>query len=327
MASSVSLGPRALWLFGDTLRGELRAQRRVWQTMPRNSVAIVTGATPPSARVRYAMRFNASVPADPHRGFFSPADAAHWFWLVSPIALSADAMVLLGWEMRATTERGPFAFATVRSVALRVNCSAASPFAWSHSVHALPSANASTLVWGAAAAVHAQFLYVLGAQTLAGGQQRAVMARVAERDVARNAWHALEALCDDGQWRSPALAALSLRAVSPAVAPEATLTFVPPIARWVYFMVPFGSTTLHMLSSRNITGPYEQQPVFELPPPFNDFPRVFCYAAKVHTELSDLDNGRLFVTLMSNTQNIKDLEQMLDVYVPLPLHVNVSSAA
>lgn len=303
-AASIVLpsGGASVWLWGDTLLGNLTASGdRNIVGMPRNSLAILRGST-----LSFFARTNASNLHDAHVGFFSPPNATHWLWLVSGFALHGS-LFLLGLEV-APDPSGPpgFDFRTVGSVVVRVDNPDDDPLQWAYSVTTVPNTNASE-TWNAAAVVDQQRVYVLG-QTGSYGGSRLGWLSVA--DVLRN------------DWSNVTLVQTVLDAFGP---PETSLTFVPKLQRWIFFVVPFGSTQLQAVVSPSAhlddTAAWTVTTIWQIAKPWGDYPRVFCYAPKLHPELSNATS--LFLTLCSNTPQIGDLVSNPEIYVPLTLRIDL----
>ncbi len=73
-----------------------------------------------------------------------------------------------------------------------------------------------------------------------------------------------------------------------------------------------------------LTGPWsEWYPIYDVPAPYNNTKKVFCYALKRHAEFERASN-ELVLTYMSNTYDVNDLKTMLDVYVPQIVRVKIS---
>lgn len=302
-AASVPLpGGASVWLWGDTLLGSMSHGDRVIASMPRNSIAVQRGSA-----FEFFARTNASNLHDTHVGFFSPPNATNWLWLVTGFTLRGS-LFLLGLEVAPDPAGQPgFDFRTVGSVVVRVPNPDDDPLLWQHTVISIPNTNASE-TWNAAAVVDQQRVYVLG-QTGAYGGSRLGWLSVA--DVLRDDWANVTVVQDS-----------VLAAFGP---PETSLTFVPKLQRWIFFVVPFGSTQLQAVVSPSAqlddTAAWTTATIWQIPKPWGDYPRVFCYAPKAHPELSNATS--LFLTLCSNTPQIGDLVTNPEIYVPLTLRVSL----
>lgn len=306
VATSIVLSAnRTLWLFGDTLLGSLSPNRtRNIVTMPRNSIALLDRG---AHALQFYARFDAATPSNAHLGFFSPANQSHWFWLTAGFVLR-DSLFLLGVTCAPDPNGSSgFAFQFVDTVVLRVANPLDDPFRWNWTLAAVVPGTNATTNWNTAATVVGSRLFLLG--QAAGGATRLASLRVA--DVLRDDWSALALVSDS-----------VVDAFGP---PETTLTFLPAIRRWLFLSVVFGSSdlTLYLSPSAALDDrrPWTSRVIWHIPPPFAPYPAVFCYAPKVHVEFSNATT--LMVTLCCNTPQIQALTDNDELYVPLPLLIQV----
>jgi hypothetical protein len=129
-----------------------------------------------------------------------------------------------------------------------------------------------------------------------------------------------------------------VKVLSPSIS-ELSVTFHSYLNAWVtlnskcsrrttlfiiYFSVEFGGTKILVSIADQLTGPWsEWLPIYDVPAPYNETQKVFCYALKRHPEFERAAN-ELVLTFMSNTYTVDDLNTMLDVYVPQMVRVKIN---
>lgn len=140
-------------------------------------------------------------------------------------------------------------------------------------------------------------------------------------DFLANVWMPMEVWSENFSWQLLAGGAIP-QALTKSAISETTIHYVPGVG-FLFWGIDFLATQLKVYTSPVMTGPYNAQPVFDIPAPWNNTPSVFCYAPKLHLELSDIANRRLFLTFMSNAQNVADLTTDLQVYKPVGVWIDV----
>lgn len=130
-------------------------------------------------------------------------------------------------------------------------------------------------------------------------------------------WKALQYWSTNDAWRSSADSLATLTELGP---PETSFNYVDELQSWVFFGVDFLTTNLYMYASNSITGPYTKRLLYTIPPPYDKLPGTFCYAPKLHAELRASPDSRLF-TLVCNAQNITDLLDNTNIYVPIAMKI------
>jgi hypothetical protein len=305
-AASIALSSgKAVWLWGDTLVGSIsNASERLIVSMPRNSIAVA--ASPTAPQLDFYARINHSNVHDQHTGFFTPANQSNWLWLLTGFELQGE-LFLLGVEVTHASGLPGFDFAIVGSVVVRVSNPNDAPYTWQWTKTSIPNTGGSE-TWNSAASVDGQRIFVLG-QTGQFGATR--LGHLSASDVLRDDWSQITVV-------QGAL----LSSFGP---PETSLTFLPKLKRWALFVVPFGTNSLQVVLSPSArlddTAAWTVRTIWQIALPYGDYPKVFCYAPKAHPELSN--SSSVFLTLCSNTPKIDDLINATDLYVPVPIRINV----
>jgi hypothetical protein len=98
---------------------------------------------------------------------------------------------------------------------------------------------------------------------------------------------------------------------------ETTLTYHPALGAWVALRVnTFLGPNVTLLYAAEVTGPWAALDVYTIPPGMLAG-GVFCYAGKVHSELTPGASTReLILSFMCNTPTIAELLDRPDIYVP-----------
>ena len=83
-------------------------------------------------------------------------------------------------------------------------------------------------------------------------------------------------------------------------------------------VVVIHSVDIHIKHSKSLTGPWQDTPLFTIPPPWNNTTEMFCYATKAHPELAEGPNQIAF-SFICNTMG---LNPALKVRHPTPNHLS-----
>jgi len=357
VATSIRLADdRWVWIFGDTLLGEVRercADGRAYcdRDVSGASAGMIANSAGTMIRgrdgalwpvVKYWRTDPAGAPAPL---FAAPGDGFLW-----PLAGVRAGSVLLVTANRHTLASG---LAPVGNVLVRVRNPDAPPDAWLYDVHELDGFRDATdrapgLSWTTALVPHGEHLYVLGARDV-GPNARTVAARLDARAVADSGWRPrLEYLVVGRDGARPvwdtSLAPAQLHVVEglPGTS-EATVDAAPGIG-WYSFQIPPLHYELRLYTADDLLGPWRDRGVvYRLPdqwqatrgtcpdldrvreqanggpvPPECD-PRYAAYAAKAHPELVP---GGFAVSYNVNTWGggyeaaVHALETLHGFYVP-----------
>lgn len=178
---------RVLWLWGDTLLGNLyqdaHAQwRRNVTAMPRNSLAaqVVLPGGHIASPLYWSIRYNVSEAE--HSGVFAPRNQSRWYWPTSGAALDGHTLVLLAYDTYSTKphvryhahveeeaarplrRKRDLDFNFERSVLLvvRAELAASDPLSWRAHTLAMPHTG-PLLQWCTALVVETSHVYLFGA--------------------------------------------------------------------------------------------------------------------------------------------------------------------
>ena len=323
-----------LYLFGDTITGRFFANAtRAISQMPRNSVGLLLlNATTRRPRSALSHHWRVDPARAQHVGFFSPPEAgdeAQWYWPTAGVRVYNRSYVV-SMRMRAGGS-GEFAFAMAGYDVITLPDDPRleafdDPLQWPDP---LPTATVSAAindnftVGNAVTYVAADdSVYMLGSYKGARSPQwsAAFMTRIAAADFAAMAFDArLLYKLRNGSW-SPYYAAIGddLDLLFDFDVPsETTITWSAALQLW---LMPIANTFLYgdsvmLRTAPALDGPWSAAvPLFAYPPQLKGGP--FCYAGKVHEELSDPLAKEFVFTFNCNTNGLGPLDNQPDVYIP-----------
>jgi hypothetical protein len=312
-AYSVPLNQRAtLWLFGDTLVGQVRDGNRRDAKMINNSIAI----QPIGGAPQFYYRTNShGEPA----AVFTPADSAHsFFWPWDGVRTTRGLFLFL-MQVRHTDDKSVWGFQIFSASLAFVSNPDNPPALWKIQLTTEPWADFSkkpATACGWSVVKHQNFVYVYGTGSSAGG---ATLARAPE-----------DALDDfpqwrfysHGQWRTDPHDA---SAIFPDTPPEGTVRAVPALGGFAVVYSPdiFGDIVLRV--APDPAGPWSERRIVYHCPEMNQSKAFYCYAGKAHPELGG--PGELILTYAVNSNHFFDLFNDPGIYWPrflrlkLPLEI------
>jgi len=198
------------------------------------------------------------------------------------------------------------------------------PLQWpTPSISRLPFTSANVTLGNAVGLSTADgHVYILGG--FSGDARAAFMARIPMGALLVGEWGTLTAWTTRGEWESLE-SDPPLQQLFDFVPSESTLTYHPSLKLWVILRVnTFLGNNVTLLSATLPEGPYFSQDIYAIPPEqlAGD---AFCYAGKVHPELSDSAlAAELVFTYMCNTPSLSGLRDRADVYIPQLVRVTFS---
>jgi len=290
-----------LWLFGDSLVGEVRDGKRRNAKMINNSIALQPVGGPPQFFYRTNSR------GEPAAVFAPPDSTNSFFWPWDGIRTRRGLFVFL-MEVRHTGENSVWGFKVFSARLAFVPNPDDPPASWKITLKPEPLADFSkkpATAYGWSVARDRDFIYVYGSSARAGG---ATVARVPEESLDDfQQWRFYGA----GQWREDAGAATAIFSDAP---PEGTVRFVPALGRFaaVYSLDLSGDIVLR--ESDTPAGPWRGRRVIYHCPEAKPSRPLFCYAGKAHPELGG--PGELIVTYAVNSSNFSDLFNDPSLYWP-----------
>lgn len=274
--------------------------------------------------------------------------SSHWYWVVSGIINPLSGSLFLLAQDVVSSSSG-LGFAGIGTGVIYVPDPSLPVGDWDYSVSTMIRDSAGKLDFSDSVAIGRGDLggaagapsdnttvYFMGTNDYTSDRTTA-LARMSLSDLESKAWHNMEflvsgaglgeadgdaadddAVSENGHWvRGPLTNATksNLAAVMP-MAGEATLQWHPFMKRWFrIYVAGFGATSIDIWVARQITGPWSRAPLYDIPAPFDDTDKYFCYAAKSHPELTTNENEIVF-TYATNAKDVGDLTTNDEVYIP-----------
>ena len=313
-AYSVALGgERILWMFGDTLVGRVENGRRVDSRLIHNSAAIQTGRAPSAAGLAFIYR---RLPDGGPAAFLQPAEGVGWLWPYHGVRTAAGLFLFL---LQIEPAEGPagFGFRPVATWLGKVADPDAPLERWTLSQQKTPWGTEHRL-YGSSVLLGGDYVYIYGTvDDAAGGgmAKQMIAARAPAQKVGDfSAWR----FWANGEWTAEVERA---SAVCTNVASEFSVSYQPAVGRYVLVYTEGGlSANIVLRFSPRPEGPWgEPMKVYRCPEVGWD-PRVFCYAAKGHPELSAAAD-ELIVSYMANATDFALLASDPRLYRPRFLRV------
>jgi hypothetical protein len=278
-AYSTALGSeRILWLFGDTLVGEVRDGRRIIAGMVPNSIAIQTGNEPQAASIDF-------FPDGGSKPFLKPEGGPGWFWPYHAVR-TGEGLYFFLLQLERADISPPFGFSLLSTWLGYVHNPEDPPQRWILSQRKIPWANAQRQ-FGSFVLVNEGHCYIYGT--------------VAERVKGEKRWNMILARAPidrlgdftswlffrDGEWIADVDRA---ERICENVATEFSVSFQPLLNQYVLVYTEKGfsehSNSGVIRLSPSLHGPWTDPiPVYRCPESKRD-PRICCYAAKGHPEIA-----------------------------------------
>lgn len=298
---------RVLWLFGDSLIGEVTGGGRSGSVMVKNTLAIQSG-TGPNAPIEFIT--GATENGKP-TAFFTPADGEGWLWPLAAVRVDDRLVVFLAQLEKAGD--GPFGFKAIGQWLGVVDNPDESPDEWRVKQHKLPFAEFEsdhTRSWGSAVLLQQDDLYVYGnAERGKGlGRKQLLIARMSANQTEDfKSWRFRTA---DGWIEDPADAA-------PLADGLATEMSVTPLSEGGYALVytenGIGDRIVGRFSAAP-EGPWSDPILLYKCPEMKNDRGVFSYSAKAHAWAAGEDE--LLISYCVNTWEFSRLFQDETVYRP-----------
>lgn len=315
----------AVWLFGDTLVGRLQTGpngelMRNWTSMPRNSIGWLEKG---SNRIVHYWRPEG---ANETGGFFNSKleGRGNFLWpLVGSMGGDGSSMYVFASEVHNTNTGLHFEIVGTTLIvvdrALTTN-----PMEWNYRYVPLPWTNNNVSFTSSCTATADGYLYVMGSVAgLAGPFPAGVMMR-ASLALLTKCPSCFEFWSTSSSWISSFSSTSQLQVVCDNVPTETTLTFLKSVG-WFFLQIPYMDTRIYIRRAASIVGPFAApEVIYDIPAPFNDTTKFYCYAPKVHVEFDSGPNSFVF-TYICNSIKVDDLKTYTNVYVPTFLRTKINN--
>lgn len=320
-AASVDLGKgRSLWVFGDTILGNLRAGKREG-TMVRNSIAIVTTTDGKPGSSKHYWDLTDNLPGD----FFHPPSFSdpEWYWPGTGFTHDGKVYLLLS---RMAKGEGPdaFAFRTVGCTLFRIDNPGDAPTSWKMTQTTLGLGNDHFNI-NSASFVEGDFVYLMGyddGPNKVGMERRTFLSRLS-----------LGALdtADPGKkieyWSTGAKWSAEATALEPLFRPGPTETAImhdAPRSRYLALTIDPFKTDVLMTSAPKLTGPWSAPKAVYTIPELVGSETDHAYTTRLHPMLSTEDHA--VFTYVVNTKDFWGMFSNLDIYYPRFVTLPLESA-
>jgi len=293
-------GGVTLWLFGDTIIGQVRNGKRVNATMVNNSVALQSLG----GRPRFFYRTNSEGKPAP---VFQPTGSTNTFFWPSDGIRTDRGLFVFFMHVRHTAENSVWGFDVFGTALAFVPNPDAPPQDWK-----ITTCNVPFKSFGCAVLRDGDFIYVYGSDRSRGGT---LLARAPEK-----------ALDDFGQWRFYGGGKWSEREheaapIFPEAPSESSVRWLPGLRRFAAVYSPDIFGDIVMRTAETPAGPWIDRRVIYHCQESRRWRSSFCYAGKMHPELSA--PGELIVTYAVNSGNFSDLFDNAQLYWPRFLRLKI----
>ena len=314
---------RVLWLFGDTLIGNLtdNGKQRDWKYFIHNSVSIteVCGGKPPSPS-EVPFYWSKDSNNNPF-ALFNPPDVANgsYYWVTAGVSLSPTQLALTAYAV--TNVNG---FSILRTDLILVSNANEPPTSWVYTTHAVPFSSPSRyFAVSMAYAKDAENVIYIVSQHEPAASNYAAISRVHSSDLITanfSAWEHWSLLPGESTptWSLQSNESLEnvVHLFSPFVA-ESSLVYVASMKKWLMPLAfPLDSRHLYLRMANEPTGPWtDSMDVYDIPLPFSNTTLFDSYAAKLHPTLFTASTP-LVMTYNTNTWTLDDVSKYSYIYVP-----------
>ncbi|HWD20527.1 MAG TPA: DUF4185 domain-containing protein [Verrucomicrobiae bacterium] len=301
-AYSLTLRPdTTLWLFGDSIIGEVRAGQRVNATMIHNAVALQRRGQAPDF-------FHGTNAAGKAEALFQPADGAGYLWPLAGVR-ERWALQLFMSRVHATKPDSVWGFDVSGISLVTVTNPDDPPPQWKTRAVDLPFSDGASTVqrqFGWAALNYGDFTYIYGSVNRAGKRVATVIARAPLGKLGQlSTWRFLAV----DEWQPDFRRGTPICEEAP---PEGSVSWQPALKKFVMIYMNDLSPRINLRTAATPSGPWSApQTIYQCAETTSS---VFCYAGKAHPELSG--PRELVLTYADNSTNFSDLFKTDALYWP-----------
>jgi hypothetical protein len=316
---------RVLWLFGDTLIGRQEQGKRIFEAMPRNTVAIqYPGAVCPE-NIEWIFTGRQGIPSD----FLSlPKDEQNrWFWPGTGVCIDAE-LFLFGYRVTfAKSGCEALSFRVLDSWMMRVRDTSGHPREWQIEAQPFPSSLHKGL-FCSACLFEEPFLYLLGIYFKSGLKSfqdtSSVLARVHVEDLRKN-----ESLFHLEYWSEgrespdwtgdPDPPAVLYK---PGVT-ECSLFYDAPRGRYLATTYRPSKPDFYITTAPSLTGHWSPPALISREQDSRPVQSHLYYAMRMHPHLAST-RDEMILTYIVNTRSFADLLTSCDKYYPRFLRIDLN---
>ena len=304
---------RIIWLFGDTLVGKVEDGKRVQVRLISNSLAVQTSRDPGTASVDFVYR---TLPDDRPAAFVAPEDGRGWFWPYHAVR-TPDGLFLFLLQLERRDPPSEFGFRLTANWLGHVGNLDEAPDRWIISQSRIPWGNERRL-FGSYVMTRGAYCYIYGVVEegdAGSARKHMILARAPIANLGDfKTWRFFR----DGEWIPEVDRA---GRICEDVAGEFSVSFQPGLNRYILVYSEGGlSEGIVVRLSSTPYGPWTSpNRVYRCPEAQGD-PRLFCYAAKGHPEISMLPE-ELMITYMVNSWDFDLIRSDASLYRPRFLRI------
>ncbi|MFN9373361.1 MAG: DUF4185 domain-containing protein [Planctomycetaceae bacterium] len=307
-----------LWVFGDTLVGEVRGGRRWNVSMVNNSFARQRGFGN-DMQLELQLHRDARGQAS---SFVTPLGKPGYFWIWDGLVIDGR-LYLFTTRLTSPGTITAFDWKLLDQSVVVVENPLDPPAQWKHRQVDFPHGHfteTSEALWGLEVVHEGEWIYVFGTRRQAASDPRElVLARVAPREFPQfDRWR----FFSRGEWVEDARRGSSLAV---GVGTEGSVTWLPEQQVWVYVYSPPLDANIQIRAARTLVGPWsEPQTLYACPDPQRN-PRIFCYAAKARSVPGT--RNELLVSYATNSfEMLPDVSADAEIYQPRFVRVTFEPA-
>jgi hypothetical protein len=309
MSIPLSAG-RTLWVFGDTLVGALEKGRRRFDSMPRNSAALVVDETCGTAEPQWL------VPLGIEDTFVPPGGGStSWFWPGTGFH-HAGRVYVIGYEV--VQGDGPcesLSFAITGMRMFRIEGVEQDPRDWRITSVPFGPPNSRTF-FCSGNLVEGEYVYLLGTTRFVEGSAEAtggVMARIPIADLKSDDPAArMQVLSAFSSWTS---ADEEYRILFRPGVTECSLYHDVPRERYLATTYDPREGLMRVTTAPRLEGPWCEPFVVYRVPEFKGWERHHAYTFRMHPHLATSADEMVF-TYVVNTKGLETVLDEMDVYYP-----------
>jgi hypothetical protein len=309
---SVALSDRRrLWLFSDTWVGSIRDGKRTRGSIVNNSVGVQDGQGKLAGVAFSVAKTDEGKPG----ALFVPPDGRGWFWLYAGTPAGEHLHVFLPRHEK-TNEPGAFGFRAIDLWLGTIDNPGDDPTSWKVSYSKVPFAEFTAerkRSFGSALLCVGSNTYIYGYDEKPGKPfpaRKLLVARVPSRKLADfGTW---QFLGGRGEWMNEANQAEGL---CEGLATEFSVSYLPQLKRYILVYTENGlSERIVGRFSSTPEGPWSEPVSLYNCPEMKRNKKVFTYAAKAHSCLSD--GNELIVSYVANAFDIDTVLRDVNLYWP-----------
>jgi hypothetical protein len=306
-----------LWLYSDTLIGDVIGRKHDNATMVNNTIALQRGKDPATASVKF---FWGQTQDNKPAAFIKPIDDTGWFWIFDGVIADGKLYIFLMQTIK-TDEKEVFGFKNIGTWLGEVENPHDDPSTWRIRQYKIPYGRYSkngNMFFGSTGLRDGNFIYIYGVDedwSKGMGGRSMIVARVPYKNITDfKQW----CFYSSGQWLSDTE---NISGLFDSIAPEYSVCYYHAIKQYVTVYTENGmSENIMMRLSPTPVGPWgPARKIFKCPE-VKWHKTYFCYAAKAHPEISK--NNELIITYVCNSFDFWKMLADARIYRPRFLKIN-----